>query len=230
MDHYELGVALAVAHLAELHRQADRRRLASRIPRRTAGRRGDRPPGSPHVLGRHGQAAKRAAAASGPGRATEEAAMLVGHQNEPGVFDAGHCRACARQAGLLDHYRRVQQQEATLREAHAWARAARRHADVALWSSGAAILLAIIAQTDRMSRPPAGVGPAEPARYELRVQGVLDPGWSAWFEGLRVTSDQAGQTTISGPVTDQAALHGLLAKVRDLGLELLEVRRIDPDR
>ncbi len=81
-----------------------------------------------------------------------------------------------------------------------------------------------------MSRPPAGAGPAEPARYELRVHGVLDPRWSAWFEGLRVTSDQAGQTTITGPVTDQAALHGLLTKIRDLGLELLSVRRIDPDR
>ena len=81
-----------------------------------------------------------------------------------------------------------------------------------------------------MSRPPAGAAPAEPARYELRVRGVLDPGWSAWFEGLRVSSDQAGQTTIAGPVADQAALHGLLAKIRDLGLELLSVRRLDPDR
>jgi hypothetical protein len=80
-----------------------------------------------------------------------------------------------------------------------------------------------------MSRPPAGATPEEPPRYELRVKGVLDPGWSAWFEGLRVTSDQAGQTTIAGPVADQAALHGLLAKVRDLGLELLSVRRVDPD-
>jgi hypothetical protein len=77
-----------------------------------------------------------------------------------------------------------------------------------------------------MSRPPTG---AEPARYEFRVRGVLDPGWSAWFEGLQVSGDQAGQTTITGPVADQAALHGLLAKVRDLGLELLSVRRLDPD-
>jgi hypothetical protein len=81
-----------------------------------------------------------------------------------------------------------------------------------------------------MSRPPEGAAPAEPARYELRVQGVLEPHWSAWFEGLRVTSDQPGQTTIAGPVADQAALHGLLAKVRDLGLPLLSVRRLDPDR
>jgi hypothetical protein len=81
-----------------------------------------------------------------------------------------------------------------------------------------------------MSRPPAAAGPAEPARYELRVQGVLEPRWSAWFEGLRIASDQAGQTTITGPVADQAALHGLLDKIRDLGLPLLSVCRLDPDR
>jgi len=71
--------------------------------------------------------------------------MLVEHQHTPGVFDAGYCRACARQAGLLDHYRQVQQEQAAPREAHRWARAARRHASVALWSSGAAILLAVVA-------------------------------------------------------------------------------------
>jgi hypothetical protein len=80
-----------------------------------------------------------------------------------------------------------------------------------------------------MSRPPGGAGPAEPTRYELRVQGVLDPGWSAWFEGLQISSDEPDVTTIAGPVADQAALHGLLAKVRDLALPLLSVRRIDPD-
>jgi hypothetical protein len=64
--------------------------------------------------------------------------------------------------------------------------------------------------------------------YEICVKGVLDSGWSAWFDGLQVTSDDRGQTTIAGPVTDQAALHGLLAKARDLGLELLEERRTDP--
>jgi hypothetical protein len=65
-------------------------------------------------------------------------------------------------------------------------------------------------------------------RYQIRVKGVLDGRWSAWFDGLQVTSDASGQTTIAGPVTDQAALHGLLAKIHDLGLELLEVRRTDP--
>jgi hypothetical protein len=66
--------------------------------------------------------------------------------------------------------------------------------------------------------------------YEIRVNGVLDHGWSAWFDGLQITSDEHGQTTIAGPVVDQAALHGLLAKVGDLGLRLLSVRHIDPDR
>jgi hypothetical protein len=80
-----------------------------------------------------------------------------------------------------------------------------------------------------MSRPPGAAGPAEPTRYELRVQGVLDDRWSGWFEGLRVSSDRAGQTTIAGPVADQAALHGLLAKIGDLGLPLLSVRHLDPD-
>ncbi len=65
--------------------------------------------------------------------------------------------------------------------------------------------------------------------YEICVKGVLGSDWSAWFDGLRVTSDGHDQTTIVGPVADQAALHGLLAKVRDLGLELLTVRRTDLD-
>jgi hypothetical protein len=82
-----------------------------------------------------------------------------------------------------------------------------------------------------MSRWPSGAAPAEPpARYEIRVRGVLDPRWSTWFEGLQISSDEPGQTLIAGPVTDQAALHGLLTKIRDLALPLISVRRIDPDR
>ena len=65
--------------------------------------------------------------------------------------------------------------------------------------------------------------------YQIRVNGVLDGRWAAWFDGLHLAGDERGQTVIAGPVADQAALHGLLAKIRDLGLELLEVRRIDPD-
>jgi hypothetical protein len=66
-----------------------------------------------------------------------------------------------------------------------------------------------------------------PAYYEITIQGVLEPRWSAWFDGLQLTSDAAGRTIISGPVADQAALHGLLARIRDLGLPLLEVRGTD---
>ena len=66
-------------------------------------------------------------------------------------------------------------------------------------------------------------------QIEIRVKGVLDSMWSAWFDGLKFASDDTDQTIISGPVADQAALHSLLTKVRDLGLELLEVRRVDPD-
>ena len=68
-----------------------------------------------------------------------------------------------------------------------------------------------------------------PERYEIRVQGVLDRHWSAWFEGLKLRSEPDGVTVLVGPVADQAALHGLLARVRDLGLPLLSVRRIDPE-
>ena len=61
------------------------------------------------------------------------------------------------------------------------------------------------------------------------MRGVLDSRWSGWFDGLQVSSDAPGQTLIAGPVADQAALHGLLAKVRDLGLlPLLSVRPISP--
>ena len=67
-----------------------------------------------------------------------------------------------------------------------------------------------------------------PAHYEIMVQGILGPRRSAWFDGLQLASDAAGRTTITGPVADQAALHGLLTKVRDLGLPLLSVRRTEP--
>jgi hypothetical protein len=71
-------------------------------------------------------------------------------------------------------------------------------------------------------------GPGRPAHYEIRVDGVLDDRWADWFGGLRVTSDSI-QTVISGLLPDQPALHGLLAKIRDLGLSLISVRRLDAD-
>ena len=66
------------------------------------------------------------------------------------------------------------------------------------------------------------------SRYEIRVKGILDGRWTAWFEDLQITSD-GDETVISGAVADQAALHGLLTKVRDLGLFLISVRHLDPD-
>ncbi len=59
--------------------------------------------------------------------------------------------------------------------------------------------------------------------YEICVRGQLDIHWSAWFEGLMVTPLGSGDTLIAGPIQDQAALHGVLAKIRDLGLHLLSV-------
>jgi len=76
-----------------------------------------------------------------------------------------------------------------------------------------------------MNRP----APHPPGNYELRVDGHLDQHWSAWFGGLSLTHDDDGITTLRGPVTDQAELHGLLTKVRDLGVTLLSVKRIDAD-
>ena len=67
-----------------------------------------------------------------------------------------------------------------------------------------------------------------PARYEIRVEGILDHQWAAWFGGLHIERDDT-QTVISGSLADQPALHGLLTKIRDLGLCLISVRRLDPD-
>jgi hypothetical protein len=62
--------------------------------------------------------------------------------------------------------------------------------------------------------------------YEITIQGHLDPHWSEWFDGLRITHEPNGTTTLAGPIVDQAALHGVLIKVRDLGLPLIGVRRM----
>ncbi|HZG44111.1 MAG TPA: hypothetical protein VEY93_14280 [Longimicrobium sp.] len=64
-------------------------------------------------------------------------------------------------------------------------------------------------------------------RYEIRIKGHLDTRWADWFEGLSFTHESDGTTILSGPVVDQAALHGLLKKVRDLGLPLLSVIRVE---
>ena len=68
-----------------------------------------------------------------------------------------------------------------------------------------------------------------PVRYRIRVQGRLGPEWSAWFGGLSLSWQEPGQTVLVGQVVDQAALYGLLDSLRDLGLPLLEVRRLEPE-
>ena len=66
-----------------------------------------------------------------------------------------------------------------------------------------------------------------PLRYELRIHGHLDQHWSTWFGGLTLTREDDGTTTLRGAVTDQAELHGLLTKVRDLGVTLISLTSID---
>ncbi len=67
----------------------------------------------------------------------------------------------------------------------------------------------------------------EPGVYEIRVKGHLDDKWADWFEGLTITREDNGDTLLTGPVIDQAALHGLLKKVRDLGLPLVSVSPLE---
>jgi hypothetical protein len=66
--------------------------------------------------------------------------------------------------------------------------------------------------------------------YQIRIKGHLGPQWMEWFDGLTITLEENGDTLLSGPVTDQAALHGILKKVRDLGMPLLSVNSVDEDQ
>ena len=77
------------------------------------------------------------------------------------------------------------------------------------------------------------INTVEPDRhtvYQIRLRGHLPLHWSGWFDGLTITLTEDGDTLLSGPVEDQAALHGLLKKVRDLGMPLLLVKCISPDQ
>lgn len=74
-----------------------------------------------------------------------------------------------------------------------------------------------------------GVSPAEPL-YRIKVKGLLDRQWSEWFDGWTITSNRDGTTVLFGPVSDQAALHGVLGKIRDLNLELVFIHRVDLDK
>ena len=70
--------------------------------------------------------------------------------------------------------------------------------------------------------------PSQPLVYQIRIEGHLGREWADWFEGLAITALDNGDTLLTGPVIDQAALHGLLKKVRDLGMPLISVNRVKP--
>ena len=99
---------------------------------------------------------------------------------------------------------------------------------------------------DRRQTPIAGNGVSGEDRkhslesrvYQIRIKGHLNSSWSEWFEGLSMTHEEDGTTVLTGPVADQPALHGLLVKIRDLGLPLVSVNalcfgkvgRVEPDQ
>jgi hypothetical protein len=69
---------------------------------------------------------------------------------------------------------------------------------------------------------------SQPTHYQIRIKGHLGSQWSGWFEGLKITLEDSGITEFSGPVVDDAELHGILKRIRDLGMPLLSVNRIEP--
>jgi hypothetical protein len=77
---------------------------------------------------------------------------------------------------------------------------------------------------------PSAVHPGNPGRYEIRLKGHLAARWTARFDQMTLTTHGDGTTTLEGPVVDQAALHGLLTQLRDLGLPLLSVTNLDADQ
>ena len=70
----------------------------------------------------------------------------------------------------------------------------------------------------------------QPMVYQIRIKGHLGPQWTNWFAGLTLTLEEDGNTLLTGTVVDQAALHGLLKKVRDLGMPLISVNSVEPSR
>jgi len=69
--------------------------------------------------------------------------------------------------------------------------------------------------------------PSQPLVYQIRIKGHLASRWADWFEGLTITLEESGDTLLTGPIADQAALHGLLKRVRDLGMPLVSVSPVE---
>ncbi len=77
--------------------------------------------------------------------------------------------------------------------------------------------------------PSPRADPDRPIVYQIRVRGQLGPEWTDWFGGLTITAQDDGDTVLTGPIVDQAALYGVLKRVRDLGMMLLSVNGVEPD-
>jgi hypothetical protein len=75
-----------------------------------------------------------------------------------------------------------------------------------------------------------GHDPDVPKIFHIRIQGHLGQQWAGWFDGLTIALEEDGNTLLSGQIVDQSALHGILKKIRDLGMPLLSVNTIDPDQ
>jgi len=75
-----------------------------------------------------------------------------------------------------------------------------------------------------------GHDPDVPKIFQIKIKGHLGQQWAGWFDGLTITLEEDGNTLLGGPIADQSALHGILKKIRDLGMPLLSVNTIDPDQ
>jgi hypothetical protein len=76
----------------------------------------------------------------------------------------------------------------------------------------------------------AEIDPGQPMAYQIRIKGHLGHQWTDWFGGLAISLENNGDTLLTGPVVDQAALHGLLRKIRDVGMPLVSVSPVEPGR
>lgn len=83
-------------------------------------------------------------------------------------------------------------------------------------------------EQDMSNDPKQKNDPSQPMIYQIRIDGHLDDQWADWFSGLAIILEEKGDTLLTGPIADQAALFGLLKKVRDLGMPLVSVNRIEP--